>query len=61
MKVLHDSADPDDPVLTSALLWLVCFPLAMSIEIVRSVRLGRRATTRTTLRAAGTPTTTQTS
>jgi hypothetical protein len=61
MNLLHDSADPDDPVVTSALLWLVCFPLAMGIETVRSFRLRRRATRRTTLRAASTPSTTQTS
>jgi hypothetical protein len=39
MNLLHDSSEPDDPIVTSALLWLLCFPLAMSIETVRSLRL----------------------
>ena len=41
MNLLHDSSDPDDPIVTSPLLWLVCFPLAMGIETVRSLRLRR--------------------
>ena len=45
MNLLHDSADPDDPIVTSALLWLI-FPVAMSIEIWRSARLRQpKATT----------------
>jgi hypothetical protein len=41
MNLLHDSSEPDDPIVTSALLWLICFPLAMGIETVRSLRLRR--------------------
>ncbi len=59
MNLMHDSADPDDPIVTSALLWLV-FPVAMCIEVVRSVRL-RRAESRPQAFRAGASTTTQTS
>lgn len=58
MNLLHDSADPDDPIVTSALLWLV-FPVAMCIEIVRSVRISR-AQSRTQPVRAGASATTQT-
>jgi hypothetical protein len=58
MHLLHDPADPGDPILTSPLLWL-CFPLAIGIETVRSVRSRRAA--RTSASRAGTSTTTQTS
>jgi len=39
---------------------LLCFPLAMGIEIVRSARVSRRADARATLYAAGTSMRTQT-
>jgi hypothetical protein len=60
MNLLHDSAAPDDPILTSPLLWLLCFPLAMGIEIVRNARLSKRADARATLYTPGTSTRTQT-
>ena len=41
MNLLHDSSEPDDPIVTSPLLWLICFPLAMGIETVRSLSLRR--------------------
>ncbi len=50
MNLLHDSAEPDDPILTSALLWLV-FPIAMSIEIWRRVRLREPSATHARYRA----------
>lgn len=59
MNLLHDPADPGDPILTSPLPWLLCFPLAMGIETVRSVRSRRVA--RTSAYRAGTSTTPQTS
>jgi hypothetical protein len=60
MNLLHDSAAPDDPILTSPLLWLLCFPLAMGIEIVRSIRRSRPVDATATRYAAGTSTRTQT-
>jgi len=49
MNLLHDSGCPEDPILVAPVVWLLCFPLAMGIEISRRIRLPKHATVRTAL------------